>query len=151
VVKIAITDRRDRLVSFLPAFREAPLSYSEVSAFPERRTTLAVAMAMPVSDLRACRIDFFFDYDIFPSSILSAFGEWRLESRVMRAGDVIVQTRSRPAQLPARLVAPVLVNPYQQYCTRRALAHMCKRFLEMNGGMGPTRPSTTRSDSPVTL
>lgn len=192
-MNFALADQHDRLAALLPTYRETPLSYTDVTALPEQRTSLSVPMAAPIRDLRACRLDFFFDYDLFPSSILTAVGEWRIEGRAMRAGDVILQqasvppgpvsvklifavrvlsvaltadeasfsygtlrghaemgvsafsltlkdghvvatihTRSQPAQLPARIVAPVLVNPYQQYCTNRALAHMLERFARAN-------------------
>ncbi|MGH7487506.1 MAG: DUF1990 family protein [bacterium] len=182
---IAITDKTERLASYLPSFRSRPLSYSASAAFPERCTRVRIPMTRRVDDLRDIALGFFFDYDIFPRSILNACGEWQLAGRAMRTGDVIVQqasvppggtslklifavrvlsvessateasfsygtlsghaemgisifriilegddviaeihTRSRPAQLAGRLVAPLIVNPYQQYCTNRALAHI---------------------------
>ena len=55
-------------------------------------------------------------------------------SLTLKEGHVVaaIHTRSRPAQLAARLVAPLAVNPYQSYCTRRALAYTCERFVRAN-------------------
>jgi hypothetical protein len=192
-MKIAITDQRERLASYLPALRSLPFSYTDVATFPERRTTLEIPLPRRVSDLQSLRLDFFFDYNIFPPSIVTAYGEWRLHGRAMQPGDVIVQqasvppgplglkmifgvrvlsvtksaremglsygtlaghaemgiarfaltlnddrvratihTNSQPAQFAARVVAPLLVNPYQQYCTNRALARLRDLFAKSN-------------------
>jgi len=192
-MRIAFSDHRDRLTALVPAFRSRPLSYADSATLPERRTVVTIPTQERIDDLRACRLEFFFDYDIFPDSIVSAFGEWRLDRRDMRPGDIIVQqasvppgvlslklifavrvltvtrsatemsfsygtlrghaemgtsafilsardgvvtaaiqTHSRPAALAGRLVAPILVNPYQQYCTNRALAKLRDSFLRAN-------------------
>jgi uncharacterized protein (UPF0548 family) len=46
--------------------------------------------------LRRLNLDFLFRYEIFPKRILRFLGEWQLENRGMREGDVIVQQASLP-------------------------------------------------------
>jgi hypothetical protein len=46
-----------------------------------------------------------------------------------------IHTYSEPAQWPARVAAPLLTRPYQQYCTDRALDHMRNAFLLANPEM----------------
>jgi len=95
-MRIAITNQHRRLASFLPVFKAKPLSYTDRTRFPEHRTTVSIPMARSIVDLRSCNVEFFFDYDIFPPQILSALGEWQVENRDMRIGDVIVQQASVP-------------------------------------------------------
>jgi hypothetical protein len=44
----------------------------------------------------------------------------------------VIETRSRPGNLPSRLLGPVFTLPYQKYCTGRALDRMRDEFLLAN-------------------
>lgn len=56
------------------------------------------------------------------------FEEW--EGRVR----FVIHTLSEPGSWATRVVGPVLTLPYQAWCTRRALKHVQRRFLELNTG-----------------
>ena len=106
-MRVALGDHASGLASYLPEFRSRPLSFHEVRGLPSR--TLRGRQLSPPRDLRQCNLAFLFAYEIFPSAILEFFGEWQLEGRGMREGDVIVQQVQVPPGWGVRLIMGVRV------------------------------------------
>ncbi|MBB1287407.1 DUF1990 family protein [Flavisolibacter sp. BT320] len=54
----------------------------------EKTTVITIDTTKELSELNT---DFFFDYKIFPSSIMTFLTQWNAENRKMQVGDTIVQ------------------------------------------------------------
>lgn len=106
-MKMFLRDQCPQLAERVPEFRTKALSYRRTDSLPNR--TIQSRIAPAVRDLRKCRLDFLFRYDVFPPAILTFFGEWQLDSREMRAGDVIVQQAQVPPGWGLRLIFGVRV------------------------------------------
>jgi hypothetical protein len=106
-MRIALGDHASDLASYVPEFKSRSLSFHEVGPLPSRVLT-GRRLASP-RDLRQCDLAFLFAYDIFPPAILKFFGEWQLERRHMREGDVIVQQAQVPPGWGVRLIFGVRV------------------------------------------
>lgn len=63
------------------------MSYDKAS-LTEKVSSVSINTDRP---LDLFNLDFFFDYKIFPSSILTYWAEWQQENRRMKTGDTIVQ------------------------------------------------------------
>jgi hypothetical protein len=106
-MRVALGDHASDLASYLPEFKARPLSFHDLGSLPSR--LLPGRRLAPARDLRKCNLAFLFAYDIFPPAILKFFGEWQLEGREMREGDVIVQQAQVPPGWGARLIFGVRV------------------------------------------
>src|SRR5687767_12542330 len=95
-MRIALTDQHQRLADLLPTFKAQPLSFANHSQFPERYTARFIPTLQPITDLRACNLDFLFTYAIFPPFIMRSVTEWQVAKRRMQIGDVIVQQAYLP-------------------------------------------------------
>lgn len=86
----------------------ARLSFDESAEFPER--TIENVISETGVDLRACDLDWFFRYDLFPQALLRSYGDWKTANRGMAAGDVIVlQAHMPPGRFNLKLLFGVRV------------------------------------------
>lgn len=106
-MKLFIRDQEMRLPEHLPEFTARTLSFSDTHGLPDR--TIQRRVAVGARDLRAADLDFLFRYDLFPRGILKFFGEWQLDHREMRVGDVIVQQTQFPPRSGVHLIFGVRV------------------------------------------
>ena len=106
-MKLFIFDQEMRLSEHLPEFKAKALSFTETNGLPPRRIQRRISGE--TRDLASCDLDFLFAYEVFPRPILKFFGEWQLEKREMRAGDVIVQQAQVPPGWGVRLIFGVRV------------------------------------------
>jgi hypothetical protein len=95
-MQFALTDQLSALTSFIPAYQQKPLSYTNLIDFPERVTARSIPLLSSITDFHTCNVDFLFSYDIFPTSILRFAPEWQVADRTMQEGDVIVQQTALP-------------------------------------------------------
>jgi hypothetical protein len=75
----------DRLLEKL--MRESVMRYQKES-LKEQITTIRIHTPRSIADLD---LSFFFNYTIFPTSILIAKAQWEVENRLIRVGDTILQ------------------------------------------------------------
>ena len=63
-------------------------------------------------EVQELNTDFFFDYKIFPGSIMSYLTQWNFEKRQMQIGDTIVQQAFIPPfrHLPQKIIFGVRIN-----------------------------------------
>ena len=123
-MQLALFDQKSRLADRLGKWRSNPLNFTDSSRFPETRTEGSVALRTPVSTLEGCHLNFLLRYDVFPSSVLNFFGEWQRESRLMRAGDVIIQQANLPpVKWGLKLLFGVRVLSVEQTDTRVAFTY----------------------------
>ena len=111
---------RKSLSLFLPTFKAARPSHEYRDHPPERTLSVRIGSAV---DLRACDLDFLFQYQIFPETILKFFGEWQLDGRQMRVGDVIVQESQLAAAFGLRLIFGVRILAVQRTSTRSGFTY----------------------------
>lgn len=67
--------------------RESVMRYQKES-LKEKITTIRIQTTRTIDDID---LSFFFNYNIFPRSILIAKTQWQVEHRLIRAGDTILQ------------------------------------------------------------
>lgn len=113
-MKLFLRDQEAALGDYVAEFREKKLALTDLGRLPSR--TLRGCALAAARDLRQCKLEFLFAYDIFPLAILSFLGEWQLEGRSMREGDVIVQQAQVPPRWGVRLVFGVRV--LSVYCEK---------------------------------
>jgi hypothetical protein len=71
------------------AARLLTTNFRSFDSFPERTSSITLGLTKPLEN---CELEFLFNYEVFPPTILTADTEWRTDGRKkMRAGDVIVQ------------------------------------------------------------
>jgi uncharacterized protein (UPF0548 family) len=95
-MKIFLTNQQAHLIRWLPECKTLPLSYDAQTVLREKATSVVVAGGAAVADLASYNFGFLFDYDIFPSHIMSFAAEWQSQGRTMQEGDVIVQQAFLP-------------------------------------------------------
>ncbi len=87
-MKIYLTDQSknfDRHLGRLMIAR--PMTFDK-SKLKEKTSSIAIINRKPFEQIN---LDFFFDYKIFPSNILTFRTQWQQEKRKMKVGDTILQ------------------------------------------------------------
>jgi hypothetical protein len=87
-MKIYLTDQADNFNGLLTQLARRPTMMFDKAKLKEKTTTIDIRTE---KTLRQLNLDFFFDYKIFPSSILTYMTEWGREKRKMKIGDTILQ------------------------------------------------------------
>lgn len=93
-MKIYFQSREKNLKDYFREFERLPFSFKEGEYFPGKLIEARISSSS--KNLKAINLDFLFRYDLFPRNILTFWGEWELEDRAMKEGDVIVQQASIP-------------------------------------------------------
>ena len=120
-MKLFIRDQEMRLSEHLLDLKSRALSFPETDGLPQR--TIQRRITGETRDLASCNLDFLFAYEVFPRSILKFFGEWQLENRAMRAGDVIVQQAQVPPDWGLRFIFGVRVLSVYREDTRAGFSY----------------------------
>jgi hypothetical protein len=95
-MKLHLRHQPERLAALIPAYKHAPLSYTDPTSISERRTTIEIPVHRTTSDLAQEDTSFLLDYTIFPKYILCAVTEWSLDQRAIQVDDIIVQEITLP-------------------------------------------------------
>src|ERR1041385_1000963 len=90
-MKVSLLDQTPSFPGLAAEYRRLPYSFADQSDFVEKISERRLPAPAYVTSLRDLCFNSLFGYRIFPESILSFLGEWELEGRKMRTGDVIVQ------------------------------------------------------------
>lgn len=100
-------------------FRALPLSYKSTAGMREKETSALAAWPGPGTDLRAYDLDFLFNYDIYPRSIMTFAWEGGFEHRDMRVRIVMVQQAIMPPFGPGfKIVCAVRVIEVTRFSDR---------------------------------
>jgi len=182
-MKIFLTDQKKYLHHHLLHLMKMPVMAYDVSAIAHKVSSLPIKGMVAIGDLD---LTFLFDYNIFPTHIMSFLTQWDFEKREMRIGDTIAQqvylpptpffsqklifgvrikdifnepgkrgfsyetleghaekgisyftvenaetgpvfkieTYSEPSNFVSKLMGPIFSNPYQAYCTKKAMQNV---------------------------
>ena len=87
-MKIYLSDQTKHLHKHLEFFKRQDIIKYDIPKLIEKITFITIATDKSFTDLN---VDFFFDYQIFPYSIMTFLTQWNYEKRKMQIGDTIVQ------------------------------------------------------------
>ena len=87
-MKIYLTDQAKKFSQHLEFLKQQPVMQYNRSKLTEKTTVIPVETTKELQELNK---GFFFDYKIFPSSIMTYLSQWAFEKRQMQIGDTIVQ------------------------------------------------------------
>lgn len=108
-MKIYLTDQSNKFPQHLQALKKAPVMRYDTAELKEKVTFVTIDTNRQLSDLDT---GFLFDYDIFPSNIMTYLTEWKHENRSMQVGDTIVQQAFIPPfrDLSQKIIFGVRIN-----------------------------------------
>ena len=87
-MKIYFLNQEKHFNAHLSLLRGIPIMEYDKETLVEKCTEITSALKIPFQDLD---LDFLFDYQIFPSNIMTSLAEWKKGGRKMCVGDTIVQ------------------------------------------------------------
>lgn len=87
-MKVFLTDQSIYFPKHLEFLKQQPVMLYDKSELKEKITIISIDTDKNLHELDT---NFFFDYKVFPSSILTFFTQWYSEKRQMKIGDTIVQ------------------------------------------------------------
>ena len=87
-MKIAFFNQKNRFKKYLDELKQVPVMDYERRALLEKISSIEISGASKLDQLD---LQSFFDYRIFPETILSGYPQWREENRNMQTGDTILQ------------------------------------------------------------
>jgi len=118
LMKIYLTEQRDKLPQHIDVLKKKKIMAYERSKLREETAILVIDTQKPIDHFR---LDFLFDYKIFPDHIMVALAQWDMEKRRMRVGDTIAQQVYIPPTtiFSQKIVFGVRINeiidtPYQK-------------------------------------
>jgi uncharacterized protein (UPF0548 family) len=108
-MKIFLTDQRNNLKKHLDLLKARPVMEYDKSQLIEKVTTIDLTTKKRLDQLN---LDFLFDYEIFPSNIMTFKTEWQDNGRKMAIGDTVVQQVYLPPtkMLSQKIIFGVRVN-----------------------------------------
>jgi hypothetical protein len=108
-MKIYLTDQTRNFSQHLESLKRQPVMKYDRSKLTEKTTVIPINTTKKLQELN---IDFFFDYKIFPSNIMTYLTQWASEKREMQIGDTIVQQAFIPAlrHLSQKIIFGVRIN-----------------------------------------
>lgn len=105
----------------LSEFKKIPVMPYEIQRLRHDVSCVRIRTNDPVDRLN---LHFFFDYRIFPQSIMTYRTEWRLENREMRVGDTVVQQVALPpGRRSLKMVFGVRICEIISETTRRGFVY----------------------------
>ena len=90
-MKIYLKNQNSKFSKHLEYFKKQEVISYEKSDLKEKITMVEIDR-----DFTKINFDFFFNYEIFPKTILDSFCQWNQEGRKMKIGDTIVQQTYLP-------------------------------------------------------
>ncbi len=102
-MKIYLTDQAKSFSRHLDFLMRQPIMKYSRSKLIEKTTVIPIDTTKELQELNT---DFFFDYKIFPSNIMTYLTQWGFEKREMQIGDTIVQQAFIP---PFRTVSQKII------------------------------------------
>ncbi len=87
-MKIFLTDQTNKLKQHLDFLKTIKVIDYDKSRLTKKTTKIYIDATAKIDELN---LDFLFDYQIFPDSILTFSTQWKDENRKMKVGDTIAQ------------------------------------------------------------
>lgn len=116
-MKIYLTDQAKNFSQHLEFLKRQPVMRYDRTKLIEKATVIPIDTTKELQELNT---DFFFDYKIFPSNIMTFLTQWAFEKREMQIGDTIVQQVFLPPfhRLSQKIVFGVRINDIVKEPTR---------------------------------
>jgi hypothetical protein len=108
-MKVYLSDQSDKFPQHLEILKLQPVMNYNKGELTEKTTEISIDTTKELSEFNS---DFFFDYKIFPSRIMTYLTEWAFEKRQMKIGDTIVQQAFIPPflHLSQKIIFGVRIN-----------------------------------------
>ena len=108
-MKLFLTDQAEEFQRLLGELISKPTMTFDKGRLTEKVSTINIST---VKSLKMIDLDFFFDYKIFPSNIMTFKTQWGQEKRKMKIGDTILQQATIPPTkfLSQKIIFGVRVN-----------------------------------------
>jgi hypothetical protein len=87
-MKIYFRDQSEKLSPHLDTLKDVPVMKYDIKKLKEKKSVIVISSENKLQDIHTRS---FFDYNIFPSEIISFLTQWSAEKRTMQVGDTIVQ------------------------------------------------------------
>jgi hypothetical protein len=122
-MKIYLTNQADNFEELLKRLTRRPTMMFDKTKLREKTTTIDIKTENTLEQLN---LDFFFDYKIFPSSIMTFMTEWGLEKRRMKIGDTILQQVFIPPTMmfSQKIVFGVRINDIIDETDRKGFSYV---------------------------
>lgn len=92
-MKVYLSDQSKNLPQHLASLQTQGVRKYDKAKLVEKRTFITIETTKELDELKT---DFFFDYHLFPTHILTHLAQWTVENRKMRIGDTIAQQAYLP-------------------------------------------------------
>jgi hypothetical protein len=121
-MKLYLRDQQNRFDDHITELASSSVMRFEKKKLPEKISSIKINLSQHLHDIN---LDFFFDYNIFPSSILTFKTQWRKENRKIKVGDTIVQQVFIPPfrTLSQKLIFGVRINRIINESHRRGFSY----------------------------
>jgi hypothetical protein len=122
-MKIYLTDQADNFDGLLKQLTTKPTMTFDKTKLKEKTTTIDIKTKKTLGQIN---LDFFFDYKIFPSNIMTFMTEWEKEKRKMKIGDTILQQAFIPPTrtFSQKIVFGVRINNIIDETDRKGFSYM---------------------------
>src|SRR5687767_11823962 len=102
-MKVYLTNQSDNFAGLLKELTTKPTMTFDKTKLKEKTTTIDIETEKSLGQVN---LDFLFDYQIFPSNIMTFLTQWEQEKRKMKIGDTILQQAFIP---PTKLFSQKMV------------------------------------------
>jgi hypothetical protein len=121
-MKIYLTNQETQFSKHLDDLKSAPVMEFDKDLLPQKSSTIDVDTSVQLHNIN---LDFFFNYNIFPSHILNFKTQWESENRKIAIGDTIVQQVFIPPvkALSQKLIFGVRINRIINESHRRGFSY----------------------------
>ena len=121
-LKIYLTDQTIHFERLLAELSTAPVMPFNKSKLKEKTSLIALNTTQKLDQLN---LDFLFDYQIFPTSIMSFKAQWQQEQREMSIGDTILQQVFIPPTqfFSQKIIFGVKINSIILETTRKGFSY----------------------------
>ena len=108
-MRVYFTDQSKNFPEHLEFLKRQTVMQYDKSKLREKTTIFSIDTTKNLEELNT---DFFFDYKLFPSSIMTFLTQWAFENRKMQIGDTIVQQAFIPPfrHLSNKIIFGVRIN-----------------------------------------
>ncbi len=121
-MKIFLQDQHDDFERHLAALLDQPVMNYSKQLLPEKVSTIDLLNNKKLNDIS---LDFFFNYSIFPPSIMTFMTQWSAEKRTMKFGDTILQQVFIPPvkYISQKIIFGVRINSIIDEKSRRGFSY----------------------------
>jgi hypothetical protein len=121
-MKIFLQDQHNDFERHLAALLDQPVMKYSKQLLPKKVSIIDLLKDKELNDIS---LDFFFNYSIFPSSIMTFMTQWSVEKRAMKLGDTILQQVFIPPfkYISQKIIFGVRINSMIDEKSRRGFSY----------------------------